>query len=129
MIRSNLLLAVKFLAVDSIVSFLYFPIWWYTKGAFRVAAHGFRSLMNAGHSFGVRIWLKNLFKPMFGQHDITSRIISFFMRLVMIVYYSAVLCFLTVFYAALFVAWLALPLFIAYEFSTQLVGIIKSANP
>lgn len=129
MIRSNLLLAVKSLAVDSIVTFLYFPIWWYTKGAFRVASHGFRSLMNAGHSFGVRIWLKNLFKPMFGQYDITSRIISFFMRLVMIVYYSAVLFFLTVFYAGLFFFWLALPLFIVYEFVVQLTGIINSANP
>ena len=129
MIRSNFILAVKFLAVDSIVSLLYFPIWWYTKGAFRVAAHGFRSLRNAGHSFGVRIWLKNLFKPMFGQHDFTSRIISFFMRLVMIIYYSAILLFLVVFYAALFAAWLTLPLLIIYEFSTQLVGIIKTANP
>jgi hypothetical protein len=129
MIRSNFLLAVKFLAVDSIVSFLYFPIWWYTKGAYRVAAHGFRSLMNAGHSFGVRIWLKNLFKPMFGQHDVTSRIISFFMRLVMIVYYSVVLLFLTAFYIFLFVAWLALPLFIVYEFFVQATGIINSANP
>jgi len=30
---------------------------------------------------GLRVWLKNLFAPMFGQTDWQGRLISFFMRL------------------------------------------------
>lgn len=128
MIRSNLLLAVKYLAVDSVGSLLYFPVWWFTRGAGRVAAYGFRTIRNAGHSFGVRIWFKNLFRPMFGQYDIAGRIISFFMRLIIIVYYTIVLLLLMALVSALFLGWLALPLIIGYEFFTQVVGILKSAN-
>ncbi len=128
MIRSNLILAVKSLAVDSVVAVLYFPIWWYTLGAFRVASYGVRTLHNAGRGFGVHVWFKNLFRPMFGQYDIAGRIISFFLRLVMILYYSIVLLFMAVLMTALFGFWLALPAFIGYEFVNQLIGILKAAK-
>lgn len=128
MFRSNLILAIKSLAVDSVASILYFPVWWYTLGAYRVAAYGCRTLGNAGHGFGVRIWFKNLFRPMFGQYDIAGRIISFFMRLIMITYYSVVLMILAVLMAALFAFWLALPAFIGYEFFHQAIGILKAAK-
>jgi len=128
MIRSNLILAIKSLAVDSVVAVLYFPIWWYTLGAYRVAAYGFRTLGNAGHGFGVRVWFKNLFRPMFGQYDIAGRIISFFMRLMMIMYYSVVLLLLAALMTVLFLLWLALPAFIVSEFVNQFVGILKAAK-
>jgi len=128
MIRSNAVLTLKALAVDSVVALLYFPVWWYTLGAARVAAWGAGTVRNAGRSFGVRIWLKNLFKPMFGQHDFPSRIISFFMRLVMIFYYSLVLLLLTVLMIALFLLWLAAPAFFAWQFAVQIVGILKTAQ-
>ncbi len=128
MIRSNLILAIKSLAVDSAVSVLYFPIWWYTLGAVRVASYGVRKLGNAGRGFGVRIWFKNLFRPMFGQYDFAGRIISFFLRLIMIGYYSVVLLVMAVFMAALFALWLALPAFIGYEFVHQVLGILKATK-
>jgi len=128
MIRSNALLAVKYLAVDSVTSLLYFPVWWYTAGAFRVAAYGFRTLRNAGRGFGVSVWFKNLFRPMFGQYDFAGRIISFVMRLVMILYYSVVLLLLAVLMAALFLFWLGLPAFIGYELVNQAFGILKAAK-
>lgn len=46
---------------------------------------------NRAADFGVRYWLKNLFRPMYGVSDLQGRIISFFMRLVVIFWYSILL--------------------------------------
>ncbi len=129
MLRSNTLLAVKYLAVDLALSVLYFPVWWYTQGMARAGAYCAGTVGNAARSFGVRHWLKNLFKPMFGQYDIAGRIISFFMRLAMMLYYSVVLLVLSVIMLALFLAWLAIPVFIGYNFFVQFIGVIKTARP
>ncbi len=129
MLRSNVLLAIKYLAVDLALSVLYFPVWWYTKGLARAGAYCAGVVGNAARSFGVRNWFKNIFKPMFGQYDIAGRIISFFMRLAMMLYYSVVLLVLIVIMLALFLFWLALPVFIGYNFFTQFVSVLKTARP
>lgn len=37
-------------------------------------------------SLALRVWIKNLFVPMYGMYDWQSRLISFFMRLAQIVF-------------------------------------------
>jgi hypothetical protein len=64
---------------------------------------------------------------MFGQRDIAGRLISVFMRLMAIIYYSAVLLFLSAVMTCLFLAWLAVPVFVSYEFFNQLVGLLRNA--
>ncbi|HOX96861.1 MAG TPA: hypothetical protein PL066_00695 [bacterium] len=64
---------------------LYFPIWWYTRGFVRFAKAFGNSLRYKWQELGVGVWIKNLFVPMFGVHDISGRLISFFMRLVNII--------------------------------------------
>lgn len=127
MMQSSAVLALKFVAVDLVGSVVYFPIWWYTRGMVRMASYCVRTVVNAARNFGVGIWIKNLFTPMFGQRDFTSRIISFFMRLLAIFYYSVMLLVLGVAMLLLFLGWLAVPLFIGYEFFNQLVGLARNA--
>ena len=73
----------------------------------------------------IKVWIKNIFVPMFGMHDWQSRIISFFMRVVQIIGRAIVLCILTVgiiFTLASYV--LILPAavgFAAYHFAGALV--------
>ena len=129
MVVSNALLAVRILAIDAVASILYFPVWWYTAGALRAARYSAGVVAGAARSFGVRVWLKNLFRPMYGQYDFASRIISFFMRLAMIVYYSAVLLVLSAVMAALFLLWLAIPGIVVYGLATQITALIKAAKP
>ncbi|MFA6603304.1 MAG: hypothetical protein WCT10_00510 [Patescibacteria group bacterium] len=129
MVVSNALLAIRILAVDAVASLLYFPVWWYTAGAWRMARHAAGVVGGFARSFGVRVWLKNLFRPMYGQYDFASRIISFFIRLVMIIFYSAVLAILSAIMAALFLLWLAIPAVIVYGLGIQIVGLIKDAKP
>jgi len=129
MVVSNALLAVRILAIDAVASILYFPVWWYSAGALRAARYSAGVVAGAARSFGVRVWLKNLFRPMYGQYDLAGRILSFFMRLVMIVYYSVVLLVLTVVMAALFLLWLAIPAVVVCGFGIQVIGLIEAAKP
>jgi hypothetical protein len=126
MAQSHAALALKYVAVDVVGSILFFPVWWYTKGALRTARYCVRTVTGTARSFGIGIWLKNLFTPMFGQRDIQGRLISFFMRLVMIVAYSIALAVLSVVMAAAMFLWLAFPLFVAFEFGVQLLGIFSA---
>lgn len=129
MIRSNAALAVKQLALDWLASFLYFPVWWYSSGAALAGTWCWQRLRNTARSFGVAVWLKNLFRPMFGQYDFWGRLISFIMRLVIIVWYSVLLLLVAGLMLALFVAWLLLPIFVVYEIFVQSSGILRTAKP
>ena len=126
--QSSIALALKFAAVDLVGAVFYFPLWWYTKGSVNAARYCARMVADAARTFGIGIWIKNLFRPMFGQHDITSRIISFFMRLAAIAYYSVSLLLLSIVMAIVFVLWLALPIFVGFELFNQLFGILRSAS-
>ncbi|MCX6798283.1 MAG: hypothetical protein NTX66_03695 [Candidatus Falkowbacteria bacterium] len=68
--------------------FLYFPIWWYTVGFIRYGRKILNFLSYQQSSLGLFVWIKNLFVPMYGQHDIAGRLISFFVRIVQIIYRS-----------------------------------------
>lgn len=129
MANSTLGLAVRYAAVDVVGSFLYFPVWWYTKGAAKAAISCVRTVRGYARQFGVGVWLKNLFVPMFGQYDLAGRIISFFMRLAALIYYSFVLLALSLLMAAWFLAWLALPAFAAVMFFGQAAAFLKAFGP
>lgn len=65
---------------------LYFPVWWYSVGFIRLLKGVWRFLLGQEQSLGFFIWLKNIFVPMYGQRDWAGRLISFFIRLVQIIF-------------------------------------------
>lgn len=79
-------LTIKFVAIDVVGDILYWPIWWYTRGLKKLVFYIYHEMAYFENRLGLRMWLKNLFKPMYGQYDWQGRIISFFMRLVVLVY-------------------------------------------
>lgn len=129
MTRSNAVLAIKYLAVDIVGSFLYFPVWWYTAGALRTGRFCVGTVRGQGRSFAIGVWLKNLFTPMYGLRDWQGRIISFFMRLMIVTWYSIVLAALSVLMLAVFLAWLAFPILVASELVRQFAGVMTSFRP
>jgi hypothetical protein len=72
-------------AFDLLASVVHWPLWWYTRGLAHAAGWVQRSFSYYAQSTAIGVWMKNLFVPMFGQRDWQSRIISFFMRLAMII--------------------------------------------
>lgn len=62
---------------------LRFPLWWYSHGALDVFRWAWRALQAHEAAIGVRIWIKNLFVPMYGQYDWQGRLISFLFRVLL----------------------------------------------
>lgn len=112
--------SIKFIVKDIILNVLYFPVWWYTEGAFRILQKIGSEARNFSHNLNLGILFKYLFKPMYGLTDIWSRIISFMVRIV----HFCVLGFLAVVWilvlALFFLFWLIFPAFILYNVLYQL---------
>jgi len=80
------------------------------------------SIADTAAAAGLGLWVRNIFVPMYGQHDVWGRIVSFIIRLANIVVRSmwvslwALLCVVVV------AAWIAAPLFVVYLLVTTLTG-------
>jgi len=70
---------------DVALDILLFPVWWYSRGLLFVWRWSWQTLQDYVEYFALRIWIQNIFVPMFGQYDWQSRLISIAMRTVQIV--------------------------------------------
>ena len=75
----------RFVVFDLFGSLIWFPVWWYTTGFARVSGAAIRTIRFRSLEYGFAIWVKNFFVPMYGQYDITGRIVSVFMRFVVLI--------------------------------------------
>lgn len=111
------ILSLQQLLIEALLDLIYFPLWWYTVGAWRALRYCFLLLSEGNDQFAPGLWLRNIFVPMYGQYDWEGRLISFFMRLIqVIVRLFALLIWLAV-CVVLFGCWLALPVAVAYGLS------------
>jgi hypothetical protein len=107
--------SLRFLFVDVIADIGYFPFWWYSTGLKNAALRLINTISDADREVALSVWVKNIFKPMFGQYDWQSRIISFVMRVFQIIARALVVIVWFLFSCVIFIAWIALPLFIAAQ--------------
>ena len=110
----------KAVFIDTIADFLYTPLWWYTRGLWRQMRGTVGSLAKQQRDLAIAVWLKNLFVPMYGQYDITGRIISFFMRLAQIVGRAIVLVIWVALLLMWLVVWILIPVGVGYLIFTQI---------
>ena len=75
----------KFVFSETVGSVLRFPMWWYSDGLLRLAKWIIQKLNYRWRAYSFVIWMQNLFVPMYGQHDWSGRIVSFVMRLVVLI--------------------------------------------
>lgn len=100
----------KFVLVDFFGSVVWFPIWWYTTGFMGVITAARRGLEYRVRSLGFKIWMKNFFVPMYGQYDLAGRLISVWMRLVVLVGRFIVLVAEAVGFTIGIIAWVLIPI-------------------
>lgn len=100
---------------------LYFPLWWYTRGLWGALVWAGHFLQRRMQSTGLLIWVKNLFTPMYGQHDWAGVIISFIVRCAQIVARSVAMAFWLIFALAAVALWLIAPIYIIYQLIFQLI--------
>ncbi len=75
----------KFVVIDVIGDFFYFPFWWYTQGSKRILFFIWQKELDIFYSLGLNVWLKVMFKPMYADYSFGGRVISFFMRIVILI--------------------------------------------
>jgi len=98
---------------------LYYPLWWYSVGFLRAIKSLFNVWRNQEKSLGFSVWLRNIFVPMYGQHDFPGRLISFIIRLVQIIFRGALLLVLLMLLLAILLGWLLLPIFLLLAIAFQ----------
>lgn len=108
---------------EMIKEVIYFPAWWYGPGFFSMMQKSVNFLDTQQKSLGLLVWIKNIHRPMYGQYDWQGRLISFFMRLVQIIFRSFIM--LIWFFVAMtaIALWAVFPPFVIYQIIFQL-GII-----
>lgn len=101
----------------------YAPVFWYTRGAIDAALFCLRLIARRWKTLGLGVWITNIFVPMFGQHDIAGKLISFFMRVVQIIGRGIVMVLWVILITALYVAYLVAPIFVFIELLRQIAGV------
>ncbi len=110
MMRENIITnTFKFVAFNVVGDFLYFPIWWYSGGLKARFKFLIKQIRAANRRSALLLWLKNMFVPMYGYYDFTSRAISLVIRLVMLVFKVTVFLIWFIFHLTIFLIYFLLP--------------------
>ena len=115
MTQNAFFLLIKYVAIDLVGDFIYFPLWWYSKGLKKALMFTGQKIIRIQNSLGVSIWAKNLFRPMYGQYDIQGRLISFLMRLFQLIIRSIAFVFIFILILFIPVIWVIFPIFVVFQ--------------
>ncbi len=115
-----LLNIIKSLFIDTLLSVFYFPIWWYGIGLKKRFLLFKRRVKRLSKALSLKIMFANYFKPMFGEYSRTGRMISFFMRTVLLFWRLILflISFLGLFF--LFLIWIILPILAIWRIIVEL---------
>ena len=122
MTTNIILSSFKYLFIDLLGEAVRFPFWWYTTGAKKAAVFCWQKVLNIEEGLALKVWVVNIFRPMFGQSDWQGKIISFLVRLVQIILRSIIMLLVLIFCLILFLIWLFLPIFLAYQIIITING-------
>ncbi len=113
----------KNIALEILLDFLFWPIWWYSAGFLKVLTSAFGQVVYQYEYLGLGVWIKNIFTPMYGMYDWESRIISFLVRIAQIFVRGILLILWTFFILCGVIIWLVLPIFIVFQIYSIIIVI------
>ncbi|USN53226.1 MAG: hypothetical protein H6760_03550 [Candidatus Nomurabacteria bacterium] len=118
--RSQTQYSFSFLFQELLFDVVRFPFWWYSGGLMQLGRFWLSQMRGRAEQLSLRIWLRNMFTPMYGDYTKSGRIISFFLRIVVLVgrLFVFVLWFLIM--SVFVIVWLATPPIITYAIIRQL---------
>jgi len=109
------------IALEFFLDFLYFPLWWFTHGAWQSAEFCINLFLTGNQFLAPGLWLKNLFVPMFGQTDFQGRLVSVMMRFFNVIFRSlALLIWLAVVFL-IFLLWFVIPILVIFMLYQALI--------
>ncbi|HCB18756.1 TPA: hypothetical protein DEP34_00010 [Candidatus Uhrbacteria bacterium] len=101
---------------EGIKSFFDFPRWWYTRGLLLTINRLQQLWKYSLRATNISVWTRNLFVPMYGDTSLTGRLISFFLRVVMVLEKSVVLLCWFVGLVMIFLGYFLFPLVCLFVF-------------
>lgn len=110
MTTSTGLRATQFLFREFVFEVITWPLWWYSRGAMAATRSIFGWWQRIGQRTNLALHIRNIFTPMYGENSWQGRLISFFMRLILIGARLVVVILGAVAALAALVAWLVIPL-------------------
>lgn len=113
--------AAVFILRELIGDVLYFPVWWYSQGLTATWRALAREWLNAVDRLSLRILLKNMGRPMYGDYSRSGRLISFFFRIFLVVVRGVFLILWTAVLVVAMGAWIAGPIVAAAMLVRQAV--------
>ncbi len=115
--------SLRYILIEVIGDIFYFPVWWYSAGLVRAGRYCIRTFQTRIRNIALGLWLRSMFKPMFGDYSRQGRLISIFMRLVVLIYKLALTVFALFYSLLLFLLWVILPIVIAWYLLFQVFGL------
>lgn len=82
----TVLITLKFIFVDLIGDFIYWPVWWYTAGFYDRLLVAKKQIKELWRALSIGIWLRYFFTPMYGDYSFSGRLISLFARLFVLIW-------------------------------------------
>jgi len=116
----------RFFFKDFLGDFVAFPLWWYSRGTVRVIQFILEHASRMAQTLSLKIWVKNLFVPMYAQYDIAGRVISFVLRVVVLFYRFVKFIIWLAILLTLLGLWLFGPLVVLYYVLYQIFGVTLS---
>jgi hypothetical protein len=104
----------KFLIVDIIGDFLFWPVWWYTVGLRDMAKFVLKQIRDVWKSMALGLWIRNFFVPMYADRSILGRGISLVIRLIFLVWKSVWFVAWSIPSIVLLILWIVTPVGVIY---------------
>lgn len=97
-----------------------FLIWWYTNGLLALLERLWGHVVDLVRALDLKLLAKYLFVPMYGYRDIGSRVISFFVRIVQLIFRLTYTLIYLVIETVFVLVWCILPIFVLLNIVYQL---------
>ena len=115
---------IKFVSVEIIWDVIYFPLWWYSRGLVKVGQYCLQSAsFHLNRRVALGIWLRSIFKPMYGDTTWEGRAISQVMRIIILIWKLIFSVIWLVWLLIIFILWLALPVAIVWFILYQIFNV------
>lgn len=124
MSKNSAIAVARYVFGEIIGDFFYAPVWWYSRGFLKLLVYSKIQIANFEKSIGLKLWIKSLGKPMYGQYDITGKLISFCMRLVVL--FARFFAFIGYVFVRLIMilVWLVAPVIVVWQVMSNIAGLI-----
>ena len=112
--------SIRYIAFDVFGSFVYYPIWWYSVGLKMAALKFGQNLVFRSRALGLGVQVVNLFRPMYADYTISGRLISFAMRILLLVFRFLEMAVFFIWHSIVLLLWVIIPIVIVINILNQI---------